>query len=57
MKPKSITLAFKRWFGEAGFGELMVFDFWFVESPSCDLVRFCVRNETEKRHLRLQVLV
>jgi hypothetical protein len=38
MKPKSITLAFKRWFGEAGFGELMVFDFWFVESPSCDLV-------------------
>jgi hypothetical protein len=37
MKPKSVTLAFKRWFSEAGFGELTVPVFQFVRSPSCDL--------------------
>jgi hypothetical protein len=30
MKPKSITLTFKRWFSEAGFGELTIPVFRFV---------------------------
>jgi hypothetical protein len=38
MKLKSVTLAFKRKVGEAGFSELMVHDFWFMGSPSCDLL-------------------
>jgi hypothetical protein len=35
-KLKSVTLAFKRKFSEASFGELTVLDFWFVKSPSCN---------------------
>jgi hypothetical protein len=42
MKLKSITLTIKRYFSKASFGELTVFDFQFVESSSCGLVRFCV---------------
>jgi hypothetical protein len=38
MKLKSVTLAFKRKVGEAGFSELMVHDFRFMGSPSCDLL-------------------
>jgi hypothetical protein len=34
MKSKSVTLAFKRYFSEAGFGELTVPNFWFVCLPS-----------------------
>jgi hypothetical protein len=37
MNPKSVTLAFKCLFREAGFGELTIPVFWFVRSPSCDL--------------------
>jgi hypothetical protein len=37
VKPKSVTLTFKRWFNEAGFGELTVPGFRFVASPSRDL--------------------
>jgi hypothetical protein len=42
LKPKSVTLAFKRLFGEAGIGELTVFDFWFMQSPSSNLLLLCV---------------
>jgi hypothetical protein len=38
IKLKSITLTFKHLVSEAGFGELTVFNFWFVESPFCDLL-------------------
>jgi hypothetical protein len=31
IKPKSVTLTFKREFSKAGFGELTVLDFWFCE--------------------------
>jgi hypothetical protein len=48
MKPKSFTLTFKCLFSEAGFGELTVYDFWFVKSPSCDLALvFHISDETE----------
>jgi hypothetical protein len=33
MKPKSVTLAFKRWFSKAGFGEQTIPIFRFVRSP------------------------
>jgi hypothetical protein len=49
-KSKSVTLAFKRWFSEASFGELTVLDFWFVKLTSCDLLLLGIWNETEKRH-------
>jgi hypothetical protein len=51
MKPKSVTLTFKRWFSEADFGELTVPGFQFVASPSRDLPL------TEKCHPRRQGLV
>jgi hypothetical protein len=42
-KPKSVTLEFKCWFSEAGFGELMVPNFHFAKSRSGDLpLVFCV---------------
>jgi hypothetical protein len=34
MKLKSVTLIFKHWFSKAAFGELTVYDFRFVKSPS-----------------------
>jgi hypothetical protein len=34
---ESVALTFKHEFGEAGFSELMVPDFQFVRSPSCEL--------------------
>jgi hypothetical protein len=37
MKPKDVTIAFKRWIIKASFGELMIFDFQIMGSPSCDL--------------------
>jgi hypothetical protein len=55
MKPKGVTLIFKRYVREAGFIELTAPDFLFVGSPSCDVpLTFHVRDETEKRHPRLQ---
>jgi hypothetical protein len=38
MKPKGVTLTIKLWFSEAGFSELTVPVFWFVRSPSYDLL-------------------
>jgi hypothetical protein len=37
LKPKNVTLAFKRLFSEASFIEQMIADFRFAGSPSCDL--------------------
>jgi hypothetical protein len=34
MKLKSVTLIFMHWFSKAAFGELTVYDFRFVKSPS-----------------------
>jgi hypothetical protein len=43
MKPKNITLAFKHEVGEADFDKLTVLNFWFMGSPSCDLLlKVCV---------------
>jgi hypothetical protein len=39
MKPKNVTLAFKHWFSEAGFSEVMVFDFSVYEIA---IVQFAV---------------
>jgi hypothetical protein len=39
LKPKSVTIAFKSWFSEAGFGELTVLDFSVLEIT---FVRFVV---------------
>jgi hypothetical protein len=56
MKLKSVTLIFKHKFSEAVFGELTVPDFWFVKSPSRDLLLLGIWYETEKHHPRLQAL-
>jgi hypothetical protein len=37
MKLKSVTLTFKHQIGGAGFGNLMIFNFWFMGSCSYDL--------------------
>jgi hypothetical protein len=37
VKPRFITLTFMRYFNVVGFGELTVYDFRFMKSPSCDL--------------------
>jgi hypothetical protein len=57
VKPKSVTLTFKRKFSEAGFCELTVPDIWFVKLPSCDLLLLGVWYEIKKRRPRLQALV
>jgi hypothetical protein len=58
VKPRDVTLTFGYYFGENRFVELMVYDFWFVKSPSCDLLlAFHIGDETIKCHPRLQALV
>jgi hypothetical protein len=56
-KTRDVTLAFKQYFGETGFVELMAYDFWFMKLPSCDLLlAVLIWDETKKRHYRLRVL-
>jgi hypothetical protein len=58
VKPRDVTLAFRHYFNKVGFGELIVYDFWFVKSPSCDFeLVFRVCDETKKLHPHLQVFV
>jgi hypothetical protein len=38
MKPKGVSLAFKQWCSEAGFGNLTILSFQFMRSPLRDLL-------------------